>query len=371
MSNISTNRWDDKSNWRNLTAKRVIFCRFGRRPRHLNRQRRRWALTPKTKRAAVLRPEREADYCRFIVRVLKHLQARKLPIPFALSAQNEPNYAPELWNGTQLSPAQWQRLTIEMRAQLDKSGFKNIEIIGPEGGSYRDSVAFVGGVAASALGDEKFNRALGGYAFHGYTLFLNINRIWIIARSRARNATRGQTDLAERNGRFRTTNPTRSITSCKPRNGWAAKPRSFRAIIGVGGRAITRVFPKAKFLIAGPDDNDLHISKTYYFLKFLWKNAPKGSVVHRVESSDAEISGFNAERVQCVAFENGARQTVLLVNPTDKIKAVELRGLTAATATPYLTDKSRDMETQAPIAVVNGAANWTLPARAVCVITTR
>ena len=325
---------------------------------------------PKTKRAAVLRPSREGDYCHFVVRVLKHLQTRKLPLPLALSVQNEPNYAPDGWNGTQLSPAQWQRLTIRMRAQLDVSGFKNIELIGPEGGSYRDSVAFVGGVAASALGDEKFNRALGGYAFHGYTLFSkhqpdldNLREVALAMQKAGKPIWQSEwsipsdkpdpldhvTQTAQRLGRE---------TAFVPCNYWSwwqgYYPRH----------------PKGEVLITGKDD-DLHISKTYKFLQCLWKNAPAGSVVHRVQSSDAQLSGFDADKVQCVAFEKGARQTVLLVNPTDKTKAIEVRGLTAATATPYLTDQTRDMAAQAPIAVANGAINWGLPPRCVCVLVAR
>ena len=326
---------------------------------------------PKTKRVAVLRPDREADYCRFIARVLKHLQARKLPLPFALSVQNEPNYAPELWNGTQMSPAQWQRLTVKMRAQLDKSGFKNIQIIGPEGGSYRDSVEFVGGVAAPALNDAQFNEALGGYAFHGYTLFSkhqpdldNLREVALAMQRAGKSVWQSEWSIpgdkpdpldhvlqtAQRLGRE---------TAFVPCNYWSwwqgYYPRH----------------PKGEVLITGRDDGDLHVSKTYYFLKFLWKNAPAGSVVHRVDSSDAELSGFDADKVQCVAFEKGARQTVLLVNPTDKIKAVEVRGLRAATATPYLTDKARDMARQTPLAVANGAANWSSPPRSVCVLVAR
>ena len=323
---------------------------------------------PKTKRAAVLRPEREADYCRFIVRVLQHLQSENLPLPFAFSVQNEPNYAPELWNGTRLSPAQWQRLTIEMRAELDRNGFQNIELIGPEGGSYRDSVEFVGGVAASALSNPQFDKALGGYAFHGYTLFSkhqpdldNLRNVALKMQKAGKPVWQSEWSIpsdkpdpldhvlqtAQRLGRE---------TAWIPCNYWSwwqgYYPRH----------------PKGEVLITGKDDGNLHISKTYKFLQCLWNNAPAGSVVHRVESSDAQLSGFDADKVQCVAFENGARQTILLVNPTDKTKTIELRDLRAATATPYLTDQTRDMAIQAPIAVKHGAANWSLPARSVCVL---
>ena len=328
-------------------------------------------VDPKTKRTAVLRPEREADYCRFIARVLKHLQAEKLPLPFALSVQNEPNYAPDLWNGTQMSPAQWQRLTVKMRAELDKSGFKTIQLIGPEGGSYRDSVEFAGGVAASALKNPQFDKALGGFAFHGYTVLSkrqpdtgNLRAVALQMQGAGKSVWQSEWSLpgdkpdalkhvleaAQRLGRE---------TAFIPCNYWSwwqgYYPRH----------------PKGEVLITGPDDDNLHVSKTFYFLSCLWKNAPAGSVVHRVESSDADLSGFDAQKVQCVAFENGARQTILLVNPTDKIKAVEVRGLHAATATPYLTDQTRDMAPQSALTVAKGALNWSLPPRSVCVTVAR
>ncbi len=325
-------------------------------------------VDPKTKRTAVLRPSREADYCRFVARVLKHLQTQKLPLPFALSVQNEPNYAPELWNGTRLSPAQWQRLTIEMRAELDENGFKNIQLIGPEGGSYRDSVEFVGGVAASALKNAQFDKALGGFAFHGYTAL-----------------SKHQPDLD--NLRAVATKMQRAGKSVW-QSEWSIpgdKPDALNHVLETAqrlGRETTFVpcnywswwqgyYPrhsKGEVLLTCADDAHLHISKTFRFLQCLWKNAPAGSVVHRVESSDAQLSGFDAQKVQCVAFENGARQTILLVNPTDKAKVIELRGLHAATATPYLTDQTRDMEMQSPIAAKNGAASWSLPVRCVCVL---
>ena len=257
-----------------------------------------------------------------------------------------------------------------MRVQLDKSGFKNIQIIGPEGGSYRDSVEFVGGVAASALNNTQFDKALGGFAFHGYTALSkhqpdlnNLRNVALAMQKSGKPVWQSEWSLpsdkpdpldhvletAQRLGRE---------TAWIPCNYWSWWQGYYPR------------FPKGEVLITGPDDAHLHVSKTYTFLQCLWKNAPDGSIVHRIDSSDVELSEFNAEKVQCVAFENGARQTVLLINPTDKIKPIEIHGLHAATATPYLTDKTRDMTRQTPLAAKNGAASWNLPARCVCVMTT-
>ena len=328
-------------------------------------------VDPKTKRAAVLLPAREDDYCRFVVRVLKHLQTEKLPLPFALSVQNEPDYAAALWNGTQLSPQQWARLVVKMRAVLDAQGFGNIQIIGPDTGSYADSVAFVGGAKAPILQDARVNRALDGFAFHGYTPLSkyaphpqNLREVALQTQGAGKSvwqsewsqpgdkpdALRHVLETAQRLGRE---------TAYIPSNYWSwwqgYYPRH----------------PKGEALITGADDANLHVSKTFYFLSCLWRNAPAGSVVHRVESDDAELSGFDAEKVQCVAFENAKNQTVLLINPTQLAKAVELRGLKGRTATPYLTDIGRDMAPQQALSIQGGAASWTLPPRSVCVVVAR
>ena len=328
-------------------------------------------VDPRTKRAAVLRTDREGDYCRFVARVLKQLQNENLPLPFALNVQNEPNYAAQGWNGTQLSPARWQRLIIAMRAVLDAQGFSNIQLIGPEGGSYRDSVTFAGGAKAPALDDARFDRALSGFAFHGYTLFSkhqpDLNELRDVALQMQRaGKTVWQSEwsipsdkpdpldhvlqTAQRLGRETATIP------CNYWSWWQGYyPRH----------------PKGEVLITGQDDAHLHVSKTFYFLSCLWKNAPAGSAVHRIVSDDAELSGNDADKVQCVAFENAKSQAILLVNPTELAKAIQLRGLKGGAATPYLTDIGRDMAPQTALTIANGTAGWTLPARSVCVLVAR
>ena len=240
-------------------------------------------VDPKTKRAAVLRAEREGDYCRYIARVLKHLQAEKLPLPFALSVQNEPDYAAALWNGTQLSPAQWARLVVKMRAELDAQGLDKVQIIGPDTGSYAGSVAFVGGAKAPVLADARFKRGLDGFAFHGYTplskyaphpgnlraVALQMQRagktVWQSEWSQPGDkpdALRHVMETAQRLGRETATIP------CNYWSWWQGYyPRH----------------PKGEVLITGADDANLHVSKTFYFLSCLWRNAPAGSVVHRVK----------------------------------------------------------------------------------------
>lgn len=328
---------------------------------------------PKTKKPARLRPNREDAYCRYIVRVLDHLtKARKLRAPMAFSVQNEPNYAPDLWNGTPYTPDQWQRVTTKMRRVLDESGYRNVKLIGPEGGSYADSVAFMGGPGAPALkNDPKFAKALDGFAFHGYTA--------LSRQSPHVEQLRDITEVAAKSGKdiwmseysitaqkrtplehaLETVQRLGRETSYIPCNYWAwwqcYYPRH----------------PKSEVLLTGKDDKTLHISKTYYVLQRLWHSAPSGSVVHRVQSDDDEIRGYASGTVQTVAFEYGDTTTVLVVNPTNQKKSLHLQGLKGKTATPYLTNNVLDMKAQPQLTFRSGSVETSSGPHSILVIVAR
>lgn len=325
----------------------------------------------KTRQVSSLRPEREADFCRFVAHVLLHIQGHGLALPLNLSVQNEPNFASPGWNGTAYSPAQWKRVLVQMRRTLDQSGLQSVGLIGPEGGSYAQSLAFVGGLKAPILNDAKFRNSLGAFAFHGYTveskrdpnpqqmraLALRMQRagkaVWMTEWSLPGDkpdALDHALETAQRLGRE---------TAYIPCNYWAWWQGWYFC------------HPKGEVLVTGRDDARLHISKTYFVLQRLWHSAPGGSVVHRVRSNDSLLSGFDAQRVQVVAFQTGKRQTLLLVNPTASSKPVEVRGLSGTLARRFVTDIARDMKAQAALAVASGKAKWTLSPRSIEVVEAR
>jgi O-glycosyl hydrolase len=328
---------------------------------------------PKTKKPAHLRPDREDAYCHYIVRVLDHLtKARKLRPPMAFSVQNEPNYASDLWNGTPYEPAQWQRVTKKMRRALNQGGYSNIQLIGPEGGGYADSVAFMGGPDADALkSDPSFAKALGGFAFHGYSALSRrsphpeqLRGVAEIAAAKGKDIwmseysiiAQGQTPLDHA---LKTMQRLGRETAYVPCNYWA------------WWQGYYPKHPKGEVLLTGKDDNALHISKTYRVLQKLWHSAPAGSVVHRVQSSDDEIQGYAPESVQTVAFERNRKTTLLVINPTSKVKSLDLRGLQGKRAVPYLTNEKLDMKPQNSVAIEDGALKMELGARSILVIATQ
>ncbi|MDQ3815852.1 MAG: hypothetical protein M3347_18240, partial [Armatimonadota bacterium] len=124
----------------------------------------------KTGKVSVLKPDREDDYCRYVVKVLDYLtKKQRLAKPLAYSIQNEPDAPASQWDGLAYDVAQWQRVVKMMRRTFDAGGYQDVPLIGPECSSYANSVGFVGGPDASALkNDNAFAAALAGFAYHGY-----------------------------------------------------------------------------------------------------------------------------------------------------------------------------------------------------------
>lgn len=319
--------------------------------------------------AARLRPDREDDYCRYIVAVLDHLtKKRGQAVPFAFSIQNEPDAAPALWNGTVVEGEQWRRVAKKMRAALDSGGYSDVQLIGPEGGTYAASLDRLGGPGVpSVKQDSKLANALAGISYHGYggasrlaphpenmrdaaAIFHSMGKdVWMtewcvtVPKPPMEHALR----VMQRLGRE---------TAYIPSNYWAWwqgwYPRH----------------PKSEVLLTGEDDKRLHISKTYYVLQKLWHSAPAGSVVHRVGTDDPELSGYAPEAVQAVAFATGNRTTVLLINPTAQSKTLTLGGLSARTAEIYRTDAAVDMKMVQRTAVAQKKIMLPLPSRSISII---
>ncbi len=239
---------------------------------------------PKTQRPAKLRRDREDDYCHYVVRVFDYLtKVKKLAAPFAYSIQNEPSYAAASWNGTPYDAVQWQRVFKTMRLTLDQNGYRKVKLIGPECGSYAESVAFLGGSKAPSLQkDAEFRAAISGFAFHGYTRLSRrapypqeLQKVVKIAAALSKDVWMSEYSIIAQK---RTPLQHALETSQRLAREMAYIPCNY----WTWWQGWYPVSPKSEVLISGRDDKRLNISKTYYVLQKLWKSAPAGSIVHRV-----------------------------------------------------------------------------------------
>ena len=330
-------------------------------------------LEQKTHRPVKLKPEREADYCRYVVKTLDYVTKKQgLAKPIAFSIQNEPGAAVPLWDGTVYDAAQWQRVCKKMRRALGAGGYCDVPVIGPEAATYTDSVAFVGGPDAPALKTDKVLAAsLAGFAYHGYSAVSQLapapqqlrsvaqvahgmgKDVWMTEwciMGRPLAPIDHSIEVMQRLAREMTYIPTNYWTWWQ---GWWFS------------------YPKNETLLTGTDDNHLYISKTYRILQRLWHSAPSGGVVKFVRTSDPEIKGFDPNKVQTVAFSYRSHTTVLFVNPSAQTKLLTVKGLNGKQATAYLSTANLDMALQKAPALQHGVTTATLPPRSIIVLVTK
>lgn len=312
-----------------------------------------------------LRTDRVDSYCRYVVKALDHITKRRgLAAPMAFSIQNEPGVVPDFYNGTAYSPGLWAEVFKKMRTALDAGGYRAVQMMGPECSDYALTVQWMGGPGASMLhNDPKLAAAMGGFAYHGYPRFNlpptpeEMKSVCETARGLGKDIWQTEwclteelspldhtLDVAQHLGRETAYLPTNYWTWFQ---GWY-----FR-------------HPKSEVLLTGLDDNNLHISKTYYFLKKLWHSAPAGSEVHRVQTTDSEIRGYDPQMVQTVAFQRDARLTVMVVNPGVYRRELTLGGLGKGRVECFRTDENHDMAVVNASGVTGGKMALSLPSRSV------
>jgi len=324
---------------------------------------------PKTKRAARLRRDREADYCRYVVRVFDYLtKIKKLPVPLAYSIQNEPSYAAGQWNGTPYDAEQWARVFVLMRRAFDQNGYRKVKLIGPECGSYAESVAFLGGSDAPKLRDSRFRAAMSGFAFHGYSRLSRrapypqeLQKVAKIAASHGQDVWMSEYSIIAQK---RTPMQHALEASQRLAREMAYIPCNY----WTWWQGWYPVSPKSEVLISGVDDNRLNVSKTYFVLQKLWQSAPAGSVVHRVRSSDSQIRGYDPLEVQSVAFDFKGRSTLLVINPTNFPKSLQISGLKGKVAMPFLTDATSDMKKQKTMVIRAGSVRLQMAKQAILIL---
>ncbi len=81
-----------------------------------------------------------------------------------------------------------------------------------------------------------------------------------------------------------------------------------------------------------------------------------------------QIRGYDAFEVQTVAWKFKNRTTLLVINPTNSQKKLQIGGLEGKIATPFLTDEKRDMKKQTPVPIRGKGVNLKIPKRSILVL---
>ena len=316
-----------------------------------------------------LRTDAESSYVAFLTKVVLTLQANGIPLPTAVSIQNEPEDA-EAYSSTVYSVSQWQRVITATRASFDANGLSSVTLFGPETGqfghaiyldSYYQTPGYFGGVGFPALASTTLNHAVGAYALHGYAECELSN---LSAAVHAFPKDMWMTEFSVPNGTTEldwTIDTYRALAAhfaILPFNYWA----------WWDGWAFSSSAPTDGLLLTG--QTAPMYSKRYWALKQLWTTVRPGWYVTPMTTTDPNLqvgAGSQAPctaRVDLLAFTSPDRSTVavLMTNTTTANKLLAVSGLPGTRVIAYQSDASNDMTQQPTVTITNGTANIPLAA---------
>jgi O-glycosyl hydrolase len=321
----------------------------------------------------------EAAFEAFLTKVVLALQSAGLPLPAAISIQNEPDHLTTTYAGTLYTVAQWQRVIEATRASFDANGLGAVTLFGPESGTYGAAIyynpttgtpGYLGGSGYPAMADATMSHAVGAYAFHAYG---ECDLTQMAAGMQAYPRDAWITEWSEPNGSTElawTIDMMRALAAhlvILPNNYWA----------WWNGWTEGTSAPDYESLISG-DATPIY-SKRYWALQALYTTVRPGWIVRHMTTTDATLqvgAGSQdpcAARVDLMAFASadGSTMAVLLNNSTSSAKAINVTGLPGSTVTVRRSDATSDMAAEPSVSVTGGSAVIPLPANSVVLAVAR
>jgi O-glycosyl hydrolase len=315
-----------------------------------------------------LRTDAESSYVAYLTKIIVTLHTAGMPLPSAISIQNEPEYS-AAYSSDVYTVAQWQRVIIAARASFDANGLSAVTLFGPETGTFAGAIwsdpyaktpGFLGGGGYPALATTALNNAVGAYAFHAYgECELTRSQAGMQAYPKDAwmtefSAPQGTTELDW------TIDTYRALAAhfvVLPFNYWAWWI----------GWASSSGAPDGGALLGG--NTSPIYSKRYWALKQLWTTVRPGWYVTPMTTTDPNLQvGVGSQdpctaRVDLVAFTSPDHGTVavLMTNTTTANKVLAISGLPGTSVIAYRTDAGDDMTQQGAVPIKSGTANIVLP----------
>jgi len=345
--------------------------------------------TTADKRTTSLRPDSETAFISYIVNTFKYIQSQGVALPEWFSLQNEPHFSPR-YDGCLYPWAQYHRVAIALRQELDRQGLSAVKLTGAETNDYGSadwgSPIFWNDYWALGLDGNgqpnALSRALASISVHSYdeggylgttdpaTLDRYTTKFKSVAQRLARDLnypvmmTEFSIDYAHSMSQIEATlliarHFNREMMVI-PNNYW---------FWWMGWNRTDQSYPGSQNLLFGDGPTK---SKTYHFFSTLWKRVPPGSSsVKGLASSDASWKVDNAHAIDASAFETSTSQVVVLTNILTTPRSVRVQGITkGAVARLYRSTATEDMVLVGEPALSGGALTVTLPARSIVIMET-
>lgn len=326
--------------------------------------------------AGKLRTDKEDVFVDYWLNVCNYIQNKGLPMPLAISIQNEPTLGSSDYDGMGFQGqenwnySQYYRVIKAVRNHLDSAGFTSVRLLGPEEGAYcrglnwGNALAYLGGSGFPAFFDSSLKNAIWGCSAHSYNWGGGITGIasW--------------RDACEAWGKDKWMTEFSDVETANP-----AAPTYTFAIESIRRFCSDMAFVRNNYWFwwsasQGPYTEVLldgtHFWKLpiYYILQKIWRNVPVGSKVRKVTSTNTALITSDNISMDAVAFVTPENKTVVvLVNFTTSDITQSVDGLTGNTANIYRSTFTQNMVHTDSLSG-GTIESLTLPAKSVSIIIT-
>jgi hypothetical protein len=320
---------------------------------------------------------KEGTFAQYIVNCLNAFKANGLPLPLAISIQNEPTTFVSGYPQCDYDSDQYRRVVKLVRAALDANGYSGVSLIGPEGGAYGENFPYLGDNFSQLAADPDLNNAIAALDTHSYhhqnqSVFSTNFKKWVQGASNYPAKDRWMTEFAHYASDNVTDEVDRTIITARTLAadiGWAGMNYWFFWDGWDSRPEFGNTSPGEQNVFGGDGVTTIIKGKLYELLSEVYKNVPVGSAVKRMSTNDPSVSNTLDQETDMVAFQNGDTSTIaVLVNSSteDKLFSVSgLKGLSAKVRTIGHLDMQQKVNVQ------DGTIHQLLvPARSINIIET-
>ena len=300
-----------------------------------------------------LNPAYESQYVSFTVNVLAYY-GKFVPLPRALSFQQEPNVAPPAWDGCNYTnhASLYQQIVQDLRTALDAAGMSSVRLIGPECQRLYTTTNILDPYFAVLNTNAALNAALDGYACHTYVtsgwqdylngILAHPKDCWMTEYSVSGSSDTIGTAITV----FRRL---MSDVIDVPNNYWFWW-RGWRNVSAWDGEE----------LVWTANGSTFTTNRLYYVFSKLWNSAPAPCQVYKLTTDDPDLhtsAGSQGPWEDMVAFRNANlnQLAILIANPTASSKVFNLHQCNVGNqADYYQTDTTHNMVWQGTLTIIGG-----------------
>lgn len=288
---------------------------------------------------AGLLEDKETAFCDYIIASLDHLTKENgLPAPIAISLQNEPGTATE-YQSCYYGKEQYKRVAVLLRATLDKAGYQDISLMGPESDEYKNSATWLGEGFSELENDTAFADAIDIIASHSYKgkdatdqdiadYSANVKKfpdkeVWM-----TEFCTAGFLQ-----GEKETDRAIEAIRILDSDMEWAGN-NSWFWWLGWDPRYEVKN-PYQEVLLSGDGGDSVYKGTLFQILSKIYNSVPVGSKVQRMSTNDTTVVNQSALQSDMAAFDTKDGTVCVIVNTSDTSKAYDIGGLKGKSISVY------------------------------------